>query len=137
MSFFSNMFKTAAQVSVLEQQLAFSEKEREKLEWKVGQLEKQVESERKRFDKTQAATMDFAMQKSGVVPKVEKAQASLFGKEDPPEQKFTPTEESTIEALARAQMQGDRESGFEPYPFEKYVEAIKKDPSKYNAILSN
>ncbi len=131
------MLKTAGEVSLLRQQLAFSEKEREKLEWKVGHLEKQVESERKRFDKTQAATMDFAMQKSGVVPKVEKAQASLFEKEEPVEQKFTPTEESTIEALAKGMRASDAESGIEPYPLERYIQAIKADPSKYNSMLVN
>lgn len=138
MRFLRNMFKTAAQVTLLEQQLAFSEAERTKLDWKVTQLEKEVSSERKRFDRVQAATMDFAMQKSGVVPKVAKAQADLFGKEtEEVEQKFTPSEESTIEALAKKMMQADEDSGQQPYKLAEYVSAIKRDREKYNGILVN
>lgn len=137
MAFWRNMFKTAAEVSMLQQQLAFSEAERGKLEWKVSQLEKEVVSERKRFDKTQSAVMDFAMQKSGITPKVAKAQADLFEDTKETETKFTPSEESTIEALAKNMMAADIESGIKPYSLEAYKDAIKKDPARYQSILIN
>ncbi len=138
MGFLRNMFATAGEVELLRQQLAFSEKEREKLVWKVDALESEVKSERKRFDKTQAVVMDFTMHKTQGIGKVEKIQTDLFPKDTPVvEQKFTPSEESAMEALARAQMNADKESGFEPYPFEKYLQGIKDDPTKYSGVLTN
>ena len=131
MGFFKNCFKTAGEFAAISSQLVFQENRAVTAEWKCEQLEKELKAERKRFDKVQAAFMDYVAKSTGVQGKFSAVQQE---KEPEVPEQLTLYEENKLEWVAKQMMQADIDEGREVQPFYVYLDAVKANPSRYSEI---
>jgi len=130
LGFFRRMLRTAGEVAVLSQQLAFYEEENKKLVWKNEQLDKEVRKERAAKDRILLRYADQISIKSGLYGKFEKDIPKV--EEVNEERKILSMEEEVrIEWLAKSMQNDDIESGIEPPSLETYKDAIRKNPEQY------
>jgi hypothetical protein len=122
------MFTTAGEVAALSLQNAFYEREMKKLEWKCEALEKEVKTERKRFDKLQTTFLDVVSVKAGTYGKFT---AAVAEKQEATEEPLTAFEEDKINWQAKVMLDADIDAGIEPKPLHVYVEAIKNNRERY------
>lgn len=129
MGFLRDMFRTAGEVAQLTARCAWLDAEREKLEWKVQALEKEVRSERRRFDTLQRTYLNQISVKNGLY-------GAFKEPESPPQSPpvaapvLTLVESTTLEDYARQLRDEDRARGIER-PLEAYLEAMRKNPELY------
>jgi len=131
MGFLKNCFKSAGEFAAISSQLTFQENRAITAERKCEQLEKEVKAERKRFDKVQAAFMDYVAKSTGV-----QAKFSAVQQEKEPEvpEQLTLYEENKLEWAAKQMMQADADEGREVHPYHVYLDAVKAQPSRYSDI---
>lgn len=128
MSFFRNMFRTAGEIAVLSQQLAFYESENKKLAWRAEQLEKQVTKERDSKDKVMLRYCDQISVKNGLYGTFKEIAVEKTKVTEPA---FTQAETEKIEYLAGEMRDSDIQMDIEPKSLETYIEAIKANPTRY------
>ena len=128
MGFFRNLFKSAGEFAAISSQLTFQENRATTAEWKCEQLEKEVKTERKRFDKVQAAFLDYVAKSTGVQGKFTAVQVE---KEPEVPEQLTLYEEDKLDWVAKQMMQADIDEGREPREFYAYLDAVKANPSRY------
>lgn len=127
-----NIFRKAAEIDRLENELDFSRRQLQfaqdridSLELKNELLEKTIKSERAKHDKFVAAAMDKLTKNTGTFQKI------VTPPEPQKEPEISEQEMLRIEAAAQLQRDADVASGYEPQNLDFYVSEIKKDPARY------
>ncbi len=131
MGFIRNLFRQASEFQRLDAEVSFYKEQLGKAEWKVEQLEKQVQTERRKYDKFVITSMNQISVQHKLPGKFQDIEA-----EKPP---VAPPEapakdELAIEYLAQQMRDDDIRRGMTPSDMEAYKDAIKSKPEQYGLV---
>ena len=128
---FRNLFRTAGEVASLTRECLFLQKEREKLEWKVTELEKEVKAERAKKDKFVTQFCNQISVKSGLYGQFTNEEVKAQKVEQLPPV-LTPFQEEEIATYAAQMRNADIEEGMlNVPPLDMYIQNMRQDPDKY------
>ncbi len=125
---FRNLFRTAGEVASLTRECLFLQKEREKLEWKVAELEKEVKAERAKKDKFVTQFCNQISVKAGLYGQFTNEEVKAKAVEQLPPV-LTPFQEESLRTYATQMRNESIEDGMlNVPPLETYIEGLRQDP---------
>ena len=128
---FRNLFRTAGEVASLTRECLFLQKEREKLEWKVAELEKEVKAERAKKDKFVTQFCNQISVKAGLYGQFTNEEVKAKAVEQLPPV-LTPFQEEEIATYAAQMRNADIDDGMQNVPpLDMYIQNMRQDPDKY------
>lgn len=128
---FRNLFRTAGEVASLTRECLFLQKEREKLEWKVAELEKEVKAERAKKDKFVTQFCNQISVKAGLYGQFTNEEVKAQKVEQLPPV-LTPFQEEEIATYAAQMRNADIDDGMQNVPpLDMYIQNMRQDPDKY------
>ena len=128
---FRNLFRTAGEVASLTRECLFLQKEREKLEWKVAELEKEVKAERANKDKFVTQFCNQISVKAGLDGQFTNEEVKAKAVEQLPPV-LTPFQEEEIATYAAQMRNADIDDGMQNVPpLDMYIQNMRQDPDKY------
>ena len=126
-----NLFRTAGEVASLTRECLFLQKEREKLEWKVAELEKEVKAERAKKDKFVTQFCNQISVKAGLYGQFTNEEVKAKAVEQLPPV-LTPFQEEEIATYAAQMRNADIDDGMQNVPpLDMYIQNMRQDPDKY------